>query len=202
MAILTVVFLSTLSVAVSRNKAAFSAAALKPGGNPNAVLLAEGAILPDAVDPVAMDRFRIMPEALPIGFDLSDQIIRFVVRIPVESIKEDRPLVRRAGRQLGANLRRRRRFAPHNGTHMGLAEADDPPGNPVAAVLIQPVLLTIQLLNHQQVAVPATRKPSQGHLQQLFCRASFFFQSKTNRMARGVAMSFFTGVVEPFGNDF
>ncbi len=44
---------------------------------------------------------------------------------------------------------------------MGLAEADDPPNNPVAAVLIYPVLLTIEL---QQVAILATREPSQGHL--------------------------------------
>jgi len=44
---------------------------------------------------------------------------------------------------------------------MGLAEADDPPNNPVAAVLIYPVLLMIEL---QQVAILATREPSQGHL--------------------------------------
>src|SRR6056297_167688 len=127
------------------------------------MLLAKSAVASCSIDGIAMHGFRITAETILVAVHLRDQIARLVVGSPIEAIQENSS-VNHAGRNLGTELNGCRSLATNNGPDMGLTDTDNPAADPMAAVLKHPVLLTIQLLDDQEVVVLAPIKARQWRM--------------------------------------
>ena len=93
-----------------------------------------------------------MAKAFFVGFNLADKISRFVVGIPVKSVKKYISTDQTSGK-FCHKLCGCRGFASDNGAHVRLTDTDYPVLNTIAAVFIHPQLLAIQFMDDQEVAV-------------------------------------------------
>ena len=86
-----------------------------------------------------------MAMAFAIGFDLTGQVVSFMVGVPTEMIDTGDALTTQADTQFGTELNGLVLFAPDDGSHMRLVDADDAiitaPGSAIKHLLLLEVKL-------------------------------------------------------------
>ncbi len=121
------------------------------------MLFAEAPVLARAVDLIRLDDSRIGSHALAVLLDHVNKRRALVEVIPGQTIKE-RIALCHAHRDLGSELDSRLGFPAHDRPDMRLMNVDDPVFYLMGSLAPHLKLLTVQFMNHQQVAVGFTAK--------------------------------------------
>lgn len=122
----------------------------------NATRLAVVPVGARPVDGVGVNAFGIVSVALTVALNLPDEISLLVVGVPTEAVESDVAARQMTDGDFGTKLNRGAGFSPHNGTHVGLADADDAVGHLMGPFAIHEFLLAINLMNDKQTLVFVT----------------------------------------------
>ena len=93
---------------------------------------------------------------------LLDKFIPLMVGIPADRIQVGISIHQR-NRDLCSKLNIAPVLSSYDGTHMGLGDADNPPGNTMHLPVIHLLLLSVQLTDDQQIPIEASLQDGQGN---------------------------------------